>query len=1630
MKQQHTPKELLLYSGGAAYSVNYIYAALVSKDKYIDAQNMRLTAGDFNQYALKQIDGEELKYPATYNPCNSSYTPVGTIPTTYSCIYADSINNYLFEVWADSDGDLPTFFRVNGKIVAYSSDIPFLYDYPIRGHKNEGTNGGEIFLTDDHTSPHIYSLKDLCDHGGIDYATGETGGSCGVKYFTGYQDDLYSINQKMPADHPVFIDIQSSLPFGAIGIGSKGMKVGSVQYAIAYVDKTGNQTGWSEPTPLIPIPQALGRESRVYPFKNTYGAQAGTETVNGVWIKFRVTNLFDYSYIRLRRITFNTGSPLGSHGTDEVIYELAILPQQISIASIYDLGAEGLYPVDPLTTDNARAVINKCADVRYFEKQLYLFNVEYQSRSLDSVTMIEDESGDKLYPCMYFMGTAGHKDMWNQVYRRAYMHGERVGFGVRGKGGFGEDSFVLPLTGTSTQYPDNGTFDNFLMPERRDAATAYSALNTNGLVDAATNEVGFAHDNTFEVFDLTTATTKTDKSHYKNILGLSEDGLNYKATGAVNSFGYDIQIDDAHVNGFGRVSPGYRPFHSVQQNDLDVSGDNYQTIQEWNKGGGTIQMDDFTPTGFAPNYHSLGMKLGGLTGFPSWVQAFSIDRTPMAGRVFCQGLGMYSLNSGRDNDIIAWADRATKNKNEFWFYSPDVESGVVDLTDVINNPSNYAVQIQCGLGFFTELYNYKTKNLKTERNIDMISYARILYENDLMNYWDTFADIGANGNGYTDHSSWRNGTNTAAIWTGGGAMEFDITSVTAQRVDSQRQTYYKFELPDDIYLTGSTSGDVEFSDANMKKFHEPVHIINIVRKDAAIDVNANQQVYYPTGTFVKLQSIIGKSSGDIIQNFPLVDERWEDCVAQNSGTDRFIYVRALNTLTDRKWVDITHKSGGAITSILADISSHTGTYADCYGVYTTSTEHGLDGNDRFFQIIFDSTGTGGNAQYYKPALNSLIIVKYDSTAPIAVYGGDTLVGESTCAFADSQTWREEDADADSTENLGQLALGIGWPYYKQTINERFYIANRTYGSNKIQDTAQCLMGHVRQMIFMFTSESRINIPLAFNSGYPFRYFPLQEYVMRPNNWKTSETMTEGNMYPQYLTDYPEETSGNKPTEWSWGGFRYIQSIENNNIDYSHQPENFTHWSKPKVGYTEVLSFPTRIHWSAIRQIDEQNSPSLKTFPVLCYRDIDDTTGEINKAFSALTVSGNNLYAFTQSGTCLVLTGKFMATQINGEQLGVIKADGGQNNVQQEIWISKTQGIPDLCWKSFAEYNEICWFLNYNSVWRLQEGNLEDIGREYYQSRIYQDAIKQFEPALTKQTELKMCAGYDHFHQEYWVSYTRPHLVIDKGGFTTHIANMGIAEGEVIEITTAMSAIFLPNVGQTPNSFFIYNNKATTLTVKYASTTTFFTIPAYTYIFVQREAPYGVTDWSYFSSSDYPIKYMDQTTVFVYLEGSSDLKRKWLGYYTYVFDKYVCQQNKMYGMRNAKTFTLDSGNIISNDTIESFVTNYCAGGLDNQSDAKEFWYARFNANAKPTKIEYFDSLIDYRAETPSSTVDSTSGSDYLLDRLGGYEQYIPRKTEKNSNRQQGEALIFRITFSDDSRIGFCIVDTEVKFKILK
>jgi hypothetical protein len=1422
------------------------------------------------------------------------------------------VNGHIIELWASTEPEnYPPFIRIDGQIVLMSDALPFNLNYPLQYDKNESCVGGEIYITDNNVSPMVLSVLDMMDNSAM-----TEGGECTQKYFGDFDPANYSIPVSSELYKPAFIkqeSVSTASGYDAT-FGTSGLVIGSYSYSYRLVTSEGERTPFSPITELIPVVRRKTSQfSPQYPYSHTHGdfANITSSTDYGNHIRIKCENADAFTFLEVRRDAWQSDSAYGVPPVSAIIGSVPI-GTGLNIIDIFDK-AEANFPgleiLDLAEQTDTFSSIRRAKSVRYFNSRLYLMNIGYNSRDINGEVTFVDEGGDPAFPTIEKIGKAGHKHPYNAAMYKSNMRGDKTGFGV-----VLFDSFNNPSYATEIPAP----FNNYEFPNRRDEVTSLTQGSSyKGLVKAATT--GGDVELTHEVFD-----------HYD---ASQKDSLDV--------YGVEVSYHDA-------------PYRTLTPTSQSSSLSSLSSSP--NRGiklGDEIGFDDYRPKGFGLDYYSMGLAIKGLDSYPDWADGFSVVQTDPAYQVVAQGLGFYRLESADDA-----LTNTSKEIDKFWAHFPDLEHRFPDIAeDLLNNPTSYSIQLVSPLGYFTEVYSSrKLTGPQPRKGTDMITYARVLREGDrgtINPYYDQSGYSGipdADGNSYVAYGRYMNrdtGDSPAfpGNTQGNRIFPLDIATTEVTTAGGGRQTYFQIAVDTtapgyaDIYNQATVGANTDADDLQQREWREPMYVINLYKNR---DINSGITTEYKyTGHHIKFKSLVLESNGTSNQSSTLVSERWEDCIPSLSGQvyndysalKRFVYVVDQNGV-EKRWMNVTFETGPDITTILTGLAAAApGPYNDpvltggfdIFGIYT-STETSIDLCPQFTLNFID---VPLYTAFTVPAAGTKVYVKYDNRIPIRVFGGDTFINESIWAVLDN----EYNKNGNPIGSTNEFIWSNPFPFKQYEFNSNFpsgfagyrwwenTIGPNKYGYDEHQfaDSAGSNKCRMRQVVTMWTAETRCNLSFFFNLESPDKAvseqaFPLVNYIPRPYEWNASADPGDraawesaNNLLSEYFDDYGYEWNW-----WGWGGFRFLPQT---NKDYSKSQTTSTYTSVPTVGFEEQTDFCTRIIWSLRRPINSQNTPSIRTFPSANYFDISDDTGEIKFAWSALSGDkGNNLYALTDSGVCLLMVDKRVIYEINANELATAGSSIG--GILNQLWIDKTIGMSDQTWRSWAEYSNTLFFVNNKAAYMFTDNSLTDISRTGFHYLLR----SKFLSKIAFSYESDLVGGYNVLNNEYVMS------VNDSNDFSTLI--------------------------------------------------------------------YGV----------------QQTA----LQCQS----------TYLYDKYLYNNNVFFGMKDAKTFELGISNQIDGRDMECYVTG--VSNADLYYD-KEFIRIRVNSSSKPEKVYFYKSYDDYLNDNFTNFVDTVAVPLSMKDYFG-YECYIPRNVVAPYYRQQGRVMLFKIVSSADEE--FLVASTGVQYKKLK
>jgi len=1616
----------------------------------VDSLNTRAVSPGTASARVK-VGGEELLHDSEDNRCFSIGGPMGE---NWFCIGSTDVLGRKFEVWADETEVNPTLIRIDGKIVAQSDKIPWVHTRPLQIERNEEYDGGEVYCTDFEAQPMIFSIVDLMANSGMTES-----GACTQKYFEDFVLEDHQLFIRGNADIPVFESLitgQTDEDHAFVGEGGSGLPVGLYSYSYRFSDEDGNVTAFSAPTPQIPVVARLTTEREdTYPSKLTRSSAPDSETptLYGCRIAIRINNNYGYTRVEVRRMQWNSGDPLFAPASSVICGVFAVNPGQNTVVRIADLGGFEEDVAIEEDFDN-QASIQTCKSIRYVNRRLWLGNIKYASRIVkpEDFSYVNDQA--EATPLLANIGKPGHSDPWNFAYRRSDLSHEKRGFGIVFFDDTGAHSFPVPIQG----------LESVEVPGRRSEMSQASQDLSYGGFPIAANDDGSVTP-VHEVFDLEGAVAKTNITDFHNILNVNS-GKKALATIGLSNGGTDPNVPDEYLEYDTLPYPGqyakcnligFRPMTPVSQSDNDTSGLNHVVnLHVSNNTTNPPSMVPYRPKGFAPRYFSKGIGFNGLQTWPEWARAYSVVRTRFANAVVAQGMAFYRLQSGGGG----FGPNTTKAKNKAFCFFPDLDPYLglnpTWFDDFAANPELYEVVFEAPYGFFSEVYAFDKRTSGSRHGIDMISYARIIKETRSGALYDINPDenpgmgIGSGtDNRYVSFSKWRrvsDGPGDQNPFFPGGQNQntAGIVSIQTTPAYQGRGRHFEVEFDQDIWSKAGTDGQSSGDQNGVRDWHEPVYVISIRRKNAAV-AQSNTTEYEYTGHYQKLESQIGISTGDQDQRFELVDERWEDCCRTNSemlpgnpyqGLLRFCMVRSSDGIK-RRWMNVTEMDQSTIDAVMTDIANNgfatvsdtTGSF-DVYGVYTH-----VEDQERVW-LRFTPVSTAGPISAQVPETGARIYVVYDNRIPVRVFSGDANVSDAAFAPIDI----EYGSDGNPTEGQ-EFRMNVGFPYRCYNLNPRIYVVRDQNGPNKIQDESVCRFegdfmgltpGVLRQLVVMFVCECRTPMIFRYNSEgskkSALQSLPLKNYVMRPYRWSPGN---QDNIFPAYFDTY-----GNEQDVWGWGGFRFIGQV---NLDYAKAPSTGTRYvSVPLVGFVERTDFRTRNVWSLVRAIGTPNSPGLRTFPAANYYDIDDNFGEIKFLHAETGSKGTNLYAITEKGVALMLLDKYTLSDAIGDENGLVWAN--DQGIMEHDFISRSIGCPDQLWRTCRTGGGSLFFIGRNGLYELREGQVMDKSQGYKQI-----IVDRFLANLADGYRDVICAGYDNYHSEYFVTFRKTQV----GRYPTLTTSIG---------SQSLYLYSTPQIPDVPQSYYEYGNQVQ------VESGTVLVLSSDTVYAAQNGINIGGGDWSLFhgvvriqvlETSPNPIRVRynaliggqyqlteiailpgtaiqfssEQTQDFnqfgnrihafvavgfqpdetgfmpdghhtlVYNKIAGDMEdgQGMQGRYSRDFDNYICTTKEVFGCRNLKTYVLNTGFEANGEPV---VFGLSLASNQNQVWSNEDVAIRSNSG-RPTEIMVFSNMEDHDV----ADYDGRILGDNMRARQG-YVYNIPRN-RKDRKRIQGRGKIIQI-----------------------
>jgi hypothetical protein len=1333
MNQQHSPKDEKVFNKGINSDTNKEILGL-GEGVYVDAVHLRNLSQDGSNSALKKVKGEVIHYPNYDNRC--FLETQGTLSTTYECMLTLEIDNHIIEVWASNDpSKYDPYMRVDGKVVLMSENFPVDLEHPLQYDKNENCVSGEFYITNNNTPPMVFSLKDLMENSGMIGTVG-----CTQKYFADFNINEYTVNISASLHKPWFVKQDLSTTGYNQVFGAAGVPVGSYSYCYRFVSPDGDRTSWSPITEMIPVAQSIAAATAdpYFPARRSYSKDSNIASPSpyGNHIRLRIENYNGFESIEIRRDSWYSSNPIGTAPVSEII-GLMLVDSGVYAANILDkCGANEVEEVITLDEQlNQMTSIERAKSIRYFNDRLYLMNIGYASKDIED--KLEFVSGsDLVAPTIQKIFKVGHKSTFNGTHYKSNMRGDTVGFGVAVFDGNGNISYVKKIDGA----------ESFDFPNRREEISNLTDLSSYyGTVKAATigGDVSYTH----EVFDHADAVGRS---------GLLSANI----------------MDGVPLNA---MYPGnWEPFSPTSQTDNSSDYGSLVNYQVKNNGG---SWQSYNPRCFGLDYYSMGIAFKGVLELPSWASGFSVVQTESVRKVVAQGLGFYRLQEAGG----IFGANGTKAVNKFFVYFPDLDEDTGISPDVVDELltgifDQYEVQLVSPMGYFSEIYSFDSGVLQRDLQADMITYCRVLKDNGEINPGGIDGIANPSGR-YVGYGANKKNVPPACFPSNGnGNNHFGIVNFNEITTSSGIGKYFEVQLDESFYNYIGAGGPLDGDNSIVQNWQEPVYAINLVKKNAEV-IDSNTTQYKYTGHFIKKEALVAEGTGASI-TVPLVSERWEDCIPRvsnhtNNGysyLDRFVWVE--NAIGEKKrWLNVTFKTASQINDVVVDLAANgvatitesiTGAQFEVYGIYRSNDEQvGIDNSQRGFNLVFESF-TSLPIEYMVPQQGNKVYVKYDNRIPVRVFGGDTWINDSIWAVQDN----EYNKKANPINDANDFRWNMPMPFNKYMLSPNIRIvkdAGNTIALNRFQleSTFEFQRGAVpssiRQWVLMWSAETRINLSYAFNDESAKhstdQYFPLKNYVMRPNKWKDNKFANPGvpNGVDVYNDNHMKQDEyvdayGAEYVLWGFGGFRFRPQT---NIDYSKTQNTLLLTTTPQIGFDEQTKFCTRILWSEKRPINAQYTPTVRTFPAGNSYDLSDDTGEIKFAWSAISSDkGNNLYAFTDSGFALLLVDKRIIHEINASELATVGSDIG--GILNHLFLDKSVGMHDETWRSWAEYSNMIFFHNGVSAYLCVDNQLQNITdngwKEMYLQRIA--------PYIGSGYSTKMSGVYNVLHKEFLMNFDK------------------------------------------------------------------------------------------------------------------------------------------------------------------------------------------------------------------------------------------------------------------------------------
>lgn len=1294
---------------------------LLADGYYADGFNIRPASIDGNEGAVEAIRGEKLIY--TLDVPN---------PSEWVCIGAAEVNGRMMDFWCHPDKpNNPSIVAIDGNIVAQSPGIPYTHDRPLQIAVVEACGSGVVYPADHQSPPLFWSIDDLINP--PDATT----------YFEGYTTEINQVALSAPPQfprHTANVDIGTGLP------------PGQYSYALRYEAPSGDFTNIGPETPLISvgIQHDFTWNNTAWPGARTTGGATDltTPTRYGIELQFRIDNSQGFSFVEILRRAFNDGQGLNGPGKLSVVGRIPIAPGENRIATFVD--PQDSNATEPITPDQEadRAIdIDAPKSVEFADNRLSYLN--FSTTTVDTGITFREEGGSALFPVTskvtsfvedgsggFIEVNSGYTDPVNDTYKRSYMRGEKYGFAIQPWSGNLNKSFAVPVPGSE---PSGGGYQ---MPNRRDRKTGSSRNDANGYSDSPI----------YAALTDCQSNSPVDQSFDAFTQGDYRKGDSGRTINVLASAG------------------SYSPWRPVGPDDTNIWGHQISPIDGVNVLGAEIPNSSYSPNGgrvFNPQHNALGIGIYGVENIHNAIKALSVVRTSPAGRVICQGIGVYRLKTSG-----LGVPNTGKDWRELDFLSRDLQLGLVPqniIEDIIANPTNYEIQFVSPLGFYSELYSYyrRNPNFGGADGGDLLSYAGIQHDEGQVNTgepqpspdgpgmaYQALPSSGAPPGNYVGYSAWRNNrpatgqspdpSTSPVAWSywnvvdaTGNANDGNstMTLLSFQEEVTGRSGKYVLQTNDWIYPRGAIQGGPFQSDFT-RRFHEPFYVVNIVKRGAEIPGNAVE--YVNTGTTVMMESCVGISNGSPGQTFNLLNERIDDVLGRNPSDLRYVYVKPPGQ-SIQAWVCYT---GASFNSNDADQSiATTGSWTAPDGTIVSGLYSAVRPNGSF-------AGRLGSISFDYPALapppvGSKILVRYNNESPILAFGGDVTISPSTHAVWDYSLGTAEPTTQELNPGPIRGIIGTPLPYLGWRKNS-FYEILESF-QNALPDNYECdRLNSIRQWCVMYDCETRAHSIFDLFNKSTFDGGSMVRSIYTPMPY--CGLGSPAGPWAQYYVDYPWV-----PENIFYGGIRFLTNGADFNRDYWKQPIPYS-VAIPEEGSDIRTDFCNAVAASLERDPARNLSPGARTFLSSNIYYLSEENGEGKVLASILGPNGQNMYVLTQSGVCRILTNKNILTGSDG---AIIGTQSVSNYWADQMWISRDVGCPDQMWMLFSKgYAPVSngqradsfFWADRNGFYRLIGDSIIDLSRGKYLN-VLKPTLKYFPTGY--QT---MARGfYNRKYNEAWFS---------------------------------------------------------------------------------------------------------------------------------------------------------------------------------------------------------------------------------------------------------------------------------------